>query len=75
MDTPHLSADEDTIDAVLEGGPADLPASMRRRLAHRSDEKIKVRWGTGHEHFERTEEANEASSKIFRWTGRTKIAE
>ncbi|MEU4240829.1 DUF5988 family protein [Actinoplanes sp. NPDC026619] len=70
----QLSATDDlTIDAVLEGGPVDIPTSMRQCSARPDDVKIKLRWGTGYEHFERTEEAFDTN--VFRWTGSTRVAE
>jgi hypothetical protein len=74
MEDHHLStADDLTIDAVLDGGPTDLPASMRRCTVRPDDVKVKLRWGTGYEHFERTDET--VDTNVFRWTGRTKVAE
>ncbi|SCL72096.1 hypothetical protein GA0070606_5954 [Micromonospora citrea] len=64
------------IDVVLEGGPADLPADLRSRRVARAEEKIKVRHYGGYEHFERGGAPEAANVPVvFRWTGRTRIAE
>ncbi|MFG3714569.1 DUF5988 family protein [Micromonospora sp. NPDC047730] len=64
------------IDAVLEGGPADLPADLRSHRVARAAEKIKVRHYGGYEHFERGNAPETADVPVvFRWTGRTRIAE
>lgn len=76
MDNLNLrTADDVTFDAVLEGGPADIPAPLRRCRARLGDMKIKLPWGSGYEHFERNEREMDSSSTVFYWTGRTKIAE
>ncbi|MER5337557.1 DUF5988 family protein [Micromonospora sp. NPDC002717] len=64
------------IDVVLEGGPADLPADLRSHRVARAEEKIKVRHYGGYEHFERGSAPEAADVPVvFRWTGRTRIAE
>jgi len=65
----------------LEGGPSDFPTSQRtRRVLGRTagDEKIKVEYYGGHEHFERVDAlSGEDDSQVivYRWTTRTEIAE
>jgi hypothetical protein len=64
-------------DAVLEGGPADLPKTLRTGSAGMAQEKIKIPHRGGYEHFER-DGANAADTPAqitYRWTMRTKIAE
>lgn len=64
------------IDAVLEGGPVALPAELRSHRVSWAENKIKVCHGGGYEHFERDPEGTaEGAPVIFRWTGRTRIAE
>lgn len=64
------------IDAVLEGGPVTLPAELRSHRVSLADHKIKVRHYGGYEHFERDPaEAADGTPVVFRWTGRTRIAE
>lgn len=64
------------IDAVLEGGPVTLPAELRSHRVSLADHKIKVRHYGGYEHFERdATEAADGVPVVFRWTGRTRIAE
>jgi tRNA splicing ligase len=68
----------DSIDVVLEGGPTDLPVEARTCQVDRDEQKVKVQYYGGYEHFERVEDSNVATANgmtIFRWTGRTRIAE
>ncbi|MEU9065957.1 DUF5988 family protein [Streptomyces sp. NPDC048109] len=74
---------ENTIEAVLVGGPADIPAearNVRLRITDESnlDDKIKLRHRNGYEHFERAPGAvrpDRTSPVVFHWTTCTKIAE
>jgi hypothetical protein len=75
MDSLQHRTDDSTIDALLEGGPADIPAPMRRCRARLDDEKIKLPWGSGYEHFVRRPEDDDVPLTVFYWVGRTKIAE
>ncbi|ADU11335.1 DUF5988 family protein [Micromonospora aurantiaca] len=63
------------IDVVLEGGPADLPADLRSRRVSTAEKKIKILYYGGYEHFERGNAAAAVEPVVFRWTGRTRIAE
>ncbi|MEU6075124.1 DUF5988 family protein [Micromonospora sp. NPDC047074] len=64
------------IDVVLEGGPADFPADLRSHQVDQVAEKIKVRHYGGYEHFERDSSLDLRDVPVvFRWTGRTRIAE
>jgi hypothetical protein len=70
--------DAGEIEAVLEGGPVDLPVALRRRRAKPADRKIKVVHRGGYEHFERVEGTGggaEPRQVVYSWTGRTKMAE
>jgi hypothetical protein len=70
--------DERVVDAVLEGGPVDLPANLRKLRAVTVDRKIKIEHRGGYEHFERDEGRNtsrETGPVVFRWIARTRIAE
>ena len=60
--------------AVLEGGPADLPAELRLLSPLPADRTYKVPFRGGYEHFELVEEDAD-DVRVFRWTMRTKIAE
>ncbi|KOV85564.1 hypothetical protein ADL03_14060 [Nocardia sp. NRRL S-836] len=64
------------VDAVLHGGPADLPQATRAQRVHREEKKVKIPHYGGHEHFERdgTTPA-ERTEVVFRWIGRTRVAE
>lgn len=67
---------EPTTSVVLEGGPADLPAALRRHRDHIEGSKIKILHLGGYEHFERDSEETDGTRPIvFRWTMRTRIAE
>jgi Family of unknown function (DUF5988) len=56
--------------AVLEGGPADLPEGDRQGWIEADEYRIKVPYGGGYEHYERT-----GVSHVYRWVARTKVAE
>ncbi|MFF1274895.1 MULTISPECIES: DUF5988 family protein [Streptomyces] len=74
---------ESTIEAVLVGGPADIPEEARTvrlpvTIDGNLDEKVKLRHLNGYEHFERAPGAvdpDRTSPVIFQWTTCTKIAE
>ncbi len=71
-------AGEQLIRAVLQGGPADLPAELRVRMETEPVDKIKIEYLAGYEHFERTGEAEDtvgSGSVVFQWITRTKFAE
>lgn len=71
----------------LEGGPAQICGTVNLRdLGHAliSQEKIKIRHLDGYEHYEpvvtvsalgESEASGESALSVFRWSGRTKIAE
>lgn len=63
--------------AVLEGGPAEIPTSLRALTAVPSERKIKIPHRGGYEHFELVDAPSGPSGApaVFRWTMRTKIAE
>ena len=72
------AADDGTVDAILEGGPLDLPPAARKRRIEGSARKVKVPHRGGYEHFELVEESRQGSAGAvwrFRWTRRTKFAE
>jgi hypothetical protein len=67
-----------TVLAVLEGGPAAIPHELRIQTVSPLEEKIKVPYYGGYEHFERTGGFDENSSSqhiVYRWTTRTEMAE
>lgn len=65
----------------LEGGPAQICGTVDLRdLGHAliSQEKIKIRHLDGYEHYESVMpvgDLGESAPSVFRWSGRTKIAE
>jgi len=70
--------DTDKVEAVLVGGPLDLPTALRYRRASRADSKIKIVHRGGYEHFERVDGRTDADHRrplVFEWTTRTKYAE
>ncbi|MCW3845025.1 DUF5988 family protein [Micromonospora yasonensis] len=68
---------ENLIEAILVGGPNDLPATVRSQRLPPDGQKVKIHHRGGYEHFER-ESAGSTSSPdpvVFRWTTRTRVAE
>ncbi|WP_219471021.1 DUF5988 family protein [Nonomuraea rhizosphaerae] len=67
------------VNIFLLGGPTDFPEKFRFKRLTRADEKVKIPYRSGYEHFERTEEhyhlEGDCQGLIYRWTTRTKIAE
>ncbi|WP_436756641.1 DUF5988 family protein [Streptosporangium sp. V21-05] len=70
------------VEVVLEGGPVDIPRTVRVDEAVFAYGKIKIPRKNGYEHFERTltppvpgDAIPEDDALVFRWTTRTKIAE
>ncbi|MER7274997.1 DUF5988 family protein [Dactylosporangium sp. NPDC000244] len=73
--TTHLDAHE-LIEAMLEGGPVGMPVELRAQRVQSHEEKIKVSYYGGHEHFERVPDTGVGGAPVvFRWTGRTRMAE
>ncbi|MFI7578750.1 DUF5988 family protein [Micromonospora sp. NPDC049497] len=68
---------ENTIEAVLVGGPNDLPATVRTQRLPQDGQKIKIHHRGGYEHFEREidDPAPSPDPVVFRWTTRTRVAE
>jgi hypothetical protein len=72
--TPEISS----VQAVLRGGPATIPAASRVQEISPYAEKIKLPHYGGYEHFERMASLVEDTScrqVIYRWTMRTELAE
>lgn len=65
------------IEAVLVGGPNDLPATIRTQRLPRDGQKVKIHHRGGYEHFERDTTSSTPSPDpvVFRWTTRTRVAE
>ena len=62
----------------LEGGPRDFPEGLRMGRTSAGEMKVKIEHRGGYEHFERTDANNlpaEDEPIVFRWIGRTRIAE
>ncbi|HEY8533065.1 MAG TPA: DUF5988 family protein [Micromonospora sp.] len=62
-------------DIVLEGGPPDLPPALRTARVPVAQDKVKIEFRGGYEHFERTSALTPHRQVIFRWVTRTRIAE
>jgi hypothetical protein len=60
------------VDAVLEGAPDGFPAEWRHQRVAPTDVRIKLAHYGGYEHFERDDSA---AGYVFRWIGRTAMAE
>jgi hypothetical protein len=83
----EVMSSDTPLDVQLEGGPADIPASLRTQRITNIEHRVKIPHRGGYEHFERTvatevpPAAGESSDSaniapvVFHWTMRTKIAE
>jgi hypothetical protein len=71
MIEPEINHDA-YVEVILVGGPADLPENLRTQRVRRTDDKLKVPYQGGYEHFERS--AGDDPSTL-RWTTRTRVAE
>ena len=68
--------DEVMIEVTLEGGPTDLPRSMRVPIDRIRDRILKIPRRNGYEHFVcDSAEVRITAPAIFYWTTRTRIAE
>jgi hypothetical protein len=67
------------LDAILEGGPADILVSERLRTVDAEESKIKLPHRGGYEHFDRTSErligSDGTPRNVYRWVMRTQVAE
>ncbi|MFD2767398.1 DUF5988 family protein [Micromonospora eburnea] len=73
-----VQPDEETVEIILEGGPADLTKVQRVVRADSLTQRIKIVRLGGYEHFERdphTPTPPDDARVVFRWTARTRIAE
>jgi hypothetical protein len=79
LETTHLEKNSGQLNALLEGGPVDLPAGARERTVEPGASKIKLPFNGGYEHFERTDQQSAGYDgrprQIYRWVDRTRIAE
>lgn len=65
--------DADVIRVTLQGGPTDLPETVRCQLIAADTITVKVPHRGGYEHFTRSDES--VNPAIFRWSMRTWLAE
>ena len=76
MDADKGARTGQSVDAVLTGGPDDIPPGLRETRIPTDREKIKIPHRGGYEHFERDAGVPADPTRlVFRWTGRTAIAE
>ncbi|MFD7660613.1 DUF5988 family protein [Actinosynnema sp. NPDC059797] len=64
--------------ATLVGGPTELPEVERVCEVSNLDDKVKISYGAGYEHFSHTGEFRSQGGEtlaVFAWSGRTRIAE
>lgn len=59
----------------LEGGPSSIPDALRTTWVANLDETVKVEHLGGYEHFRLHRDEGETGTVVFRWIGRTRIAE
>ncbi|MDT0441439.1 DUF5988 family protein [Streptomyces johnsoniae] len=80
----ELSGTSSTIEAVLQGGPATLPPERRSVRITGTQHVVKVQHYGGYEHFVRSDRGDRGDQTrgsgaavpiVFRWVGRTRIAE
>lgn len=63
---------------LLLGGPPSFPDHLRNQTVRSIDEKIKVRFRAGYEHFQYRGECRNTSEgrvQLFSWCARTAVAE
>jgi hypothetical protein len=63
---------------LLVGGPEYLPGTVRVQEVDDLEEKVKVAYGAGYEHFSNSGEVSLVDGEhlpVFRWCGKTKVAE
>ncbi|MBT2210854.1 MULTISPECIES: DUF5988 family protein [Actinomadura] len=80
MDTARKSSGRPgSVCAVLEGGPADLPAELRVLRTPPEGATVKIPHRGAYQHFERADGPDGGASAdgvpVYHWTTRTKIAE
>ena len=63
---------------LLVGGPEQLADTLRIHQLTQMLDKVKVAYGSGYEHFTDSGEVSQVDGEVlpvFRWSGRTMIAE
>jgi Family of unknown function (DUF5988) len=63
---------------LLVGGPEQLPGALRVQEVDDLEEKVKVAYGAGYEHFAHSGEVSLVDGEplpVFRWCGKTRVAE
>lgn len=56
----------------LRGGPTHFPEELRHPRVSPAEERLKICYYGGYEHFERDPDSDVA---IYHWIGRTRVAE
>ncbi|GAB2586868.1 hypothetical protein GCM10027168_19640 [Streptomyces capparidis] len=78
VDPTTPQAADPAVHAVLQGGPGSLTPEQRTVRVTETQDKIKIEHYGGYEHFERAEAPGDAEQReavVYRWAGRTRIAE
>jgi len=63
---------------LLVGGPESIPGSLRIQEVIDLADKVKLAFGAGYEHFLHSGEVSVVDGEqlpVFRWCGKTRIAE
>lgn len=56
----------------LRGGPANFPEELRHPRVLPTEDRLKISYYGGYEHFERDQESGNV---VYQWIGRTRVAE
>jgi hypothetical protein len=67
-----MTQEQELVTAALRGGPAAFPDELRYPRVAPGQDKVKICYNGGYEHFERD---LRETGWVYRWTGRTRIAE
>ena len=72
-----MSSADAEVEVTLKGGPEGLPGTVVVDPAQLRDQRLKIPFRAGYEHFvpERTADANAGDNAVFVWCDRTKLAE
>jgi Family of unknown function (DUF5988) len=72
MEVPVMTDVQNLVTADLQGGPPTFPEELRHPQVSPTDDKVKVCHYGGYEHFERDPGDD---NPVYRWIGRTRVAE
>jgi hypothetical protein len=66
-----MTAVQQLVTVDLQGGPPNFPEELRHPQVSGAEDRLKISYYGGYEHFERDPE----SEDIYHWIGRTRVAE